>query len=531
MLSISGILFTTISYRAKNESSEEKGLRAYYIAEAGIQYGIAEGIKAVTDGTLVEGGELTPDPIENPFGQGGTLDVTVSWAEGASSFIVTSAGDYVNAHRVKTAEYTFELEEGEEPGGGEPGGGTGGGSEDCDADVVLPPSNPWISNQYYPKGSNVSYQGQVFYARENNQYQTPGIPGNYWQLITKKWTDYNWYSKGDIVCYSGKKYYARENMMTPGPNNINRPGEVREGNFWQVLSNEWTIFNSYIKDSIVSYQGKMFLARENMQTPTSTTNTPGVLKSGNTWQELTHQWTEFNSYSQNDIVYYNNKIYIARENMMTPVDQTNVPGGINYWKELSKDWISANYYKSGDVVRYNQQWFRADWDAHPGTTPDPNNIYGTWKVIPPPSEPVLNGVLVYPKTASIQVGETQVFTAIAIYSDGTTKDVTTQASWSNSNTSVFAGFNQTTSNIATMAGSTATAHNTGIITGKTPIPISTNISVPVSTTIPVYVTYQGKSNTGYLTVATPGAVPTEPEPEPNPGISSGNMIWEKEIVE
>ena len=42
LLAISGVFFSIVNYQSKLETSEEKGLRAYYLAEAGINYGVAQ---------------------------------------------------------------------------------------------------------------------------------------------------------------------------------------------------------------------------------------------------------------------------------------------------------------------------------------------------------------------------------------------------------------------------------------------------------------------------------------------------------
>ena len=49
---------------------------------------------------------------------------------------------------------------------------------------------------------------------------------------------------------------------------------------------------------------------------------------------------------------------------------------------------------------------------------------------------VLESIAVIPESASLDVGDTQQFTAIATYSDGSTRDVTAEADWASSNTAV-----------------------------------------------------------------------------------------------
>ena len=104
--------------------------------------------------------------------------------------------------------------------------------------------------------------------------------------------------------------------------------------------------------------------------------------------------------------------------------------------------------------------------------------------------PVLQTVMVTPAEASIQVGQTQTFTAMAIYSNGSSTDISNTATWTSTDESK-----------ATMAGNIATGVNAGTSTIKA--------------------TFQGKSGTADLTV---NAVPPAPE-------LNNRLIWEKEIVD
>lgn len=104
LVSISGVFFTMVISHAKIESSEEKGLRAYYLAEAGVQYGIAK----VLDGNFKKG-DLLPalDPVIDPFKQGGSFEVQLHDNPSGPSFIVTSTGTYLGIIRKKVAEYKY----------------------------------------------------------------------------------------------------------------------------------------------------------------------------------------------------------------------------------------------------------------------------------------------------------------------------------------------------------------------------------------------------------------------------------------
>src|SRR5665648_35940 len=286
LLSIAGILLTTVVYQAKNESSEERGLRAYYLAEAGVQYGIAAGITELTNAPEAEF-TLTPPRVNNPFGQGGWFEVTVTRATGAISFTVNSSGDYLTTLRTKVAEYDYGVST---------GGDVGGGSN-CEN------TEKWVNNIQYQKDNEVCYNSKKFYARNNTgKNEEPGLINSPWQEITELWTDFNIYQKDDVVFYNGKPFYARNNTgKNEPPGLINSP--------WQEMTELWKDFNIYQKNDIVFYNGKPFKARNN----TDKNEQPSLPTSP--WDELTDQWRSFNFYNEGNIVLYTDgKRYRAKYN-------------------------------------------------------------------------------------------------------------------------------------------------------------------------------------------------------------------------
>jgi uncharacterized protein YjdB len=81
---------------------------------------------------------------------------------------------------------------------------------------------------------------------------------------------------------------------------------------------------------------------------------------------------------------------------------------------------------------------------------------------PPPSPPILQSIAVTPSPGSIMVGSAIAFTATAHYSDGSTQNVTTQAAWASSSSSV-----------ATIGSNTGVA--TGMAAGG-PVTITASLS-------------------------------------------------------
>ena len=107
---ISGIFFSIVMYQTRLETSEEKALRAYYLAEAGINYEIAQVLN-----------QATPPPQNNwttvgaPFGADYGGEFSVQWVDDGNghTFTVTSSGTYQGIKRTLKEQYKY-------PGGPNP---------------------------------------------------------------------------------------------------------------------------------------------------------------------------------------------------------------------------------------------------------------------------------------------------------------------------------------------------------------------------------------------------------------------------
>lgn len=457
LLSISGIFFTTLIYQGKNESSEERGLKAYYLAEAGVQYGIA----AIWNGELAE--ESSYEKTEkNLFEQGGKFKVIVTKLEDESRYAVESTG-YYGADTERRIKVSYKYVEGSSGGGGS---GEDGGYAD---EEVVKKYPPWQPKVYGDPGTLVNSKNsegnlRIFY---NLWYaDTEHVPGKIrpWQEITPNWTVNNWYWLNDIVTFDNRKFIHRWG----GPN-TGQPGTLT--NEWQELTNEWRNFNTYATGDIVTYGGKLFRARDDG----AFNELPGLVSSS--WQELTKEWRAFNVYDQSQNV-YNEVLYNGQ--------------------------------------RYRAKWY-ADNDDIPGIAP-------VWELIPSSQVtlPVFLRVMVSPAETKIAVNETKpVFTAKAIYSDGSTVDVT--------NTAVWASSDPTTALMTN--GGTATGVETGLWTGFFTnvggptqfVPVDTPEPITMPITIPITASFEGKVGMAYLTIAASG------ESEGGgTGTPAEGLLWERE---
>lgn len=99
---ISGIFFSIVMYQTRLETSEEKALKAYYLAEAGINYEIAQVLNQATP-------PPSTDSVNSPFGSDYGGKFSVQWVDDANgyTFTVTSSGDYQGTIRTLKEQYKY----------------------------------------------------------------------------------------------------------------------------------------------------------------------------------------------------------------------------------------------------------------------------------------------------------------------------------------------------------------------------------------------------------------------------------------
>jgi hypothetical protein len=129
----------------------------------------------------------------------------------------------------------------------------------------------------------------------------------------------------------------------------------------------------------------------------------------------------------------------------------------------------------------------------------------------------LTSITIAPTNASILVGGTQQFTATGQYSDGSTQDLSSTASWISSNAAI-ATINSSGSASAIVAGSTTISASFGTVTGNSSLtvnntPVGSNVVVaPVATTGTVVAsfTFSNISKSGTTSVVASSTAPATP---------------------
>lgn len=101
LLTISGTFFSLVNNKAKIGASEEKAMKAYYLAQAGVNYWIALVVKA---GDKVDG-LPTSVTTADPFGTGNGYFIA-TWSQNTDgTYTITSRGFYSDVTRVVEAIY------------------------------------------------------------------------------------------------------------------------------------------------------------------------------------------------------------------------------------------------------------------------------------------------------------------------------------------------------------------------------------------------------------------------------------------
>lgn len=132
LLMISGVMFTFVNYKFKLETSEEKGLKAFYMAEAGINYGVAM-VRQNPEAFFIENSPYLKEPDlttkTNPLvtksnlfeaEEKGEFQVflQIHPSEKNYTFTVTSFGNYPDQNgieRVLEQQYTYPKPEQAQP--------------------------------------------------------------------------------------------------------------------------------------------------------------------------------------------------------------------------------------------------------------------------------------------------------------------------------------------------------------------------------------------------------------------------------
>ena len=126
----------------------------------------------------------------------------------------------------------------------------------------------WTLNEYYERGSIISYNGSIYECTQTHTafspYWNPQDAPSLWKLAASCSDDGEWhlmrdYEVGDIVNYEGNSYRCLQSHTAYSPdwNPQDAPA------LWELISqgggtDEWVLMGSYQAGDIVSYEGSNY---------------------------------------------------------------------------------------------------------------------------------------------------------------------------------------------------------------------------------------------------------------------------------
>jgi hypothetical protein len=178
--------------------------------------------------------------------------------------------------------------------------------------------------------------------------------------------------------------------------------------------------------------------------------------------------------------------------------------GTYYWLAIWSDDASAEVYysDSSGTLRWGQYNY-GTWPNPITTTGGSTSDYCLYAAGSGAPAPTLTSIAVTPANPTLLTGASQPFTAMGTYSDGSTLDITSQATWSSSLSSV-ATIAAGGLASAVSAGTTTIAASLAGVAGSTTLTVQTGPLGVVTTSLP-----DGTVNSGYSATltATGGTMP------------------------
>jgi len=223
------------------------------------------------------------------------------------------------------------------------------------------------SNFVYSDDSLVLYNGNYYYTTNGGwaSNSTPGTNGAWIQEIIATWTSTSVNKDTKYVLFNGLIYealVAQKNKLK------NEPGTASSYGYWQAINtDQWQQYNTYVTDDLVMWDNEVWI----LANASNSSVEPGT--AANSWNDsgsLDYEVTS--TYVNGDYAIYNDLVYVV-------VNATNAnqyaPGVIaNSWNLLSGyEWYDTNVYYSGETVYHSGAVYTANvasTTAEPGVSSD-----------------------------------------------------------------------------------------------------------------------------------------------------------------
>ena len=242
---------------------------------------------------------------------------------------------------------------------------------------------PWASTNTYFKGDMVENGSGLFISRTNSlSSQTgPGADPDNWAPLTDwrgDWDTAQYYPTGTTVKHNDQVWFAIGNSTPSSP----EPSGTHSK--WARISpqfrSNWNTNNTYYRAEMVWHNNHMWMCRNN-----NVLSGSGPDSDGDNWDPLPvfrGNYASSGWYQKGDITLYQDQIWLTTG----AVVNNERPGSHANWVRISDryrgTWALNTSYKSGDITLHSSQYYIARSDGTPtSNSSSPSNNSSLWRRI------------------------------------------------------------------------------------------------------------------------------------------------------
>lgn len=244
-------------------------------------------------------------------------------------------------------------------------------------ELIEPTVNEYASDEFYPKGSLIVKDGEVFKAKDNIYSTTESdFNPDEWDKIadTTGIREFkpNWnYKEGDVIYHNGVVYVVK--------NNFTSTNEFNDSDWEQVISSSGVLGNFesdkfYPQYTPIYHEGKIYRAYEDFTAESDFDVRNWELVAG----DMLYGYQPGRFYEENEIIVKDGIIYKATQRQVA--DPTF---NVLLWEEVGgtqvKPFETNHYYSSGSLVIYDDRVYYSTRNQTTDSDFDP----GYWNVVGP----------------------------------------------------------------------------------------------------------------------------------------------------
>lgn len=247
----------------------------------------------------------------------------------------------------------------------------------ADWEMIEPTVREYESDEFYPAGTLIYRDGEVFKATDDVYSTTES------DFIVSEWERIaditgirefkpNWsYKEGDIIYQNGIIYVAKDDFTSNDAFDIDNWDLVvsNAGMIQDFIPNQY-----YPEKAPIRYDNKLYRALEGFTAESDFSPLDWEFVTGPILQDYLSEFF----YQQNELIVHNGVMYRSKYSKVSPM-----VFDFNDWEEVGgskvKEYESNHFYSEGTLVVYNGRVYRSLKDFTSTTTFDPND----WAIVGP----------------------------------------------------------------------------------------------------------------------------------------------------